>query len=159
MDPKECIAQLNAVTGLELRLNADNAVSFEYQRRQVLIRFFPEISSMVFFVELAVLELAAVPSTLPLLLEANFLFSDTEGGSLSYNQEQRMVGLNFLITHTENDPQSFINQLNRMLGVADMWYARIQEYNTESIQEAVRTLADMQEGIVEQPVTSNMLKI
>ncbi len=70
-----------------------------------------------------------------------------------------MVGLNFLITHTENDPQSFINQLNRMLAVADMWYARIQEYNTESIQEAVRTLADMQEGIVEEPVTSNMLKI
>lgn len=159
MNPKDCIQELNSLTGLKLELNADNAVSFEYQGRQVLIRFIPELSSMLFFVELAVLELAAVPTALPLLLEANFLFSETSGGSLSYNQEHRMVGLNYLVTQNFSDPQAFINQVNRMLTVADEWHARIEELNRAALAEAVKDLADLTEGQVEQPFSPNLLSI
>ena len=159
MNSAACIAQLNAVTGLDLKLNADEAVSFDYQGRQVLIRFLPDLNAFVFFVELAVLEEAAVATALPMLLDANFLFSDTEGGSFSYDPESRMVGLNYLCSGSNSDEQVFINQINRMLAAADTWVTRIHEFNEQAIALEVNRLAALRDGQNDQPVNQPMLII
>jgi len=101
--PEACVQRINEITGLELTLDAEHAAQFDYLGRPVLLRFLEELSACVVHVQLEALEEPALPAALADLLEANFMFSDTSGGSLSWSQETRMVAMNFLLPLADTD--------------------------------------------------------
>ncbi len=77
MDISLCLARLNEVTGMQLIPDRNNAVVFTYQKRQVLLRFFPEHNTYLVYAALQPLHRAALPAALEELLEKNFLLSET----------------------------------------------------------------------------------
>ena len=126
----ELIQHLNAVTGLGLALDENNAAAFQYEGRNVLLQFQPELSVCLIHAEVGTLERAALPGAVHELLEANHLLSDTQGGALSWSRQTHVVSMNFLASTVT--AEAFINQLNRALSAADAWTERIIQINSEA---------------------------
>ena len=143
---EQCVQRLNEVTGLDLALDDDGAAVFTYQERQVLLRFPAEEGVCLAHVQLTALEKAALPDALSDLLEANFLFSDTQGGALSWSRETRMAAMNFLLPLGDTDVEGFIHRLNRALAAADEWREKISEMNTSAVDRAAGHLAALRAG-------------
>ena len=147
--PEACVQRINEITGLELVLDAEHAAQFDYLGRPVLLRFLEELSACVVHVQLEALEEPVLPAALADLLEANFMFSDTSGGALSWSQETRMVAMNFLLPLADTDAEGFISRLNSVLAVTDDWTQRIRDWNTEALESAARRLASLRDGTAE----------
>lgn len=132
MKSKEIIDKINDITGLELNLSNDGSANFVYDERNVLLHFEEELGICIIYVELTTLSPAAVSGVIPRLLEANFLFSQTNGGALSFQKDTRMVSLNFMVPCSEQtDSDSFIDLLNRSLATADEWTQKVKGMNDE----------------------------
>lgn len=132
MKSKEIIDKINDITGLELNLSNDGSANFVYDERNVLLHFEEELGICIIYVELTTLSPAAVSSVIPRLLEANFLFLQTNGGALSFQKDSRMVSLNFMVPCSEEtDSDSFIDLLNRSLATADEWTQKVKGMNDE----------------------------
>ena len=145
-DIDRCIAHLNEVTGLCLALDADHAVSFDYLNRSVLLRFLPDDQVCIAHIQLAELADAALPDALALLLEDNFMLSNTGGGALSWSRETRMVALNFFLPLAGADGNLFIDRLNNILAASDEWVARIHEINAQALADTAERLSGLREG-------------
>jgi hypothetical protein len=126
----ELIQHLNEVTGLGLALDENNAAAFQYEGRNVLLQFQPELSVCLIHAEVGTLENAALPGAVNELLEANHLLSDTQGGALSWSRQTNVVSMNFLASTAT--AEAFVNQLNRALSAADVWTERIIQINSEA---------------------------
>ena len=126
----ELIQHLNAITGLGLALDENNAAAFEYEGRNILLQFQPELSVCLIHAEIGTLEHAALPGAAHDLLEANHLLRDTQGGALSWSRQTSVVSMNFLASTMT--AEIFVNQLNRALSAADVWTKRIEEINSEA---------------------------
>ncbi len=135
MEASELMGELNAATGLNLTLDEDNSASFEYLDKQVFIRFIPDSGVFLTYIELNTLEDYTLPDALTELLDANFMMSDTSGGSLSYKKDTRKVALNFLLPYVHDDAEAFLNRLNQMLRVADDWSKRIDKLNQDGAEK------------------------
>ena len=132
MKSKEIIDKINEITGLELNLSNDGSANFIYDERNVLLHFEEELGICIIYVELTTLSPAAVSAVIPRLLEANFLFSQTNGGALSFQKDTRMVSLNFMVPCNEQtDSDRFIDLLNRSLSTADEWTQKVKSMNDE----------------------------
>ena len=145
-DIDRCIAHLNEVTGLHLAPDADHAVSFDYRNRSVLLRFLPDDQVCIAHIQLAELGSAALPDAPALLLEDNFMLSNTGGGALSWSRETRMVALNFFLPLAGADGDLFISRLNNMLAASDEWVERIHEINARALADAAERLSGLREG-------------
>ncbi|MBE6422489.1 type III secretion system chaperone [Succinivibrio dextrinosolvens] len=132
MKSKEIIDKINELTGLELNLSNDGSANFVYDERNVLLHFEEELGICIIYVELTTLSPAAVSAVIPRLLEANFLFLQTNGGALSFQKDTRMVSLNFMVPCSEQtDSDGFIDILNRDLSTADEWTQKVKSMNDE----------------------------
>lgn len=132
MKSKEIINKINEITGLGLNLSDDGSANFIYEDRNVLLHFEEELGICIIYVELTTLSPAAVSAVVPRLLEANFLFSQTNGGALSYQKDTHMVSLNFMYPCSEQtNTDGFIDILNRALATADEWTQKVKNMNDE----------------------------
>ncbi len=145
MQASELIEELNAATGLNLCLDEDNATSFAYLDRQVLIRFLPESGVFLTYIELNKLEDYTLPGALAELLDANFMLSDTSGGALSYKKDTHTVALNFLLPYLHDDAEVFLRRVNQMLNTADLWSKRIEEINHKAALQLKNYMQSFQE--------------
>ena len=146
ISPEEYIDSLNEIIGQNLTLDENDSTQFEYSGRLVLLRFVKQDGVCIIHIHLTRLEQAALPNILGDLLEANFMFSNTQGGSLSWSQETHMVALNFLLPLADTDQVGFLNRLNNMLAVADAWVERIKKINKEAIDTAAKRLSEFRQG-------------
>ena len=153
ISPKDYIDSLNKIIGQNLTLDEDGTTQFEYSHRLVLLRFVKEDGVCIVHVHLTRLEQAALPNILGDLLEANFMFSNTQGGSLSWSQETHMAAINFLLPLTDIDQGGFLNRLNNMLAVSDAWVEHIQKINKVAIDTAAKRLSEFRQGTKIYPET------
>lgn len=151
--PEEYINSLNEVIGQNLTLDEYSATQFEYMERLVLLRFDEADGVCIIHIHLTRLEEAALPNILGDLLEANFMFSNTQGGSLSWSRETRMAAINFLLPLTDTDQMVFLNRLNNMLAVSDAWVKQIEKINKDAIDAAAKRLTELREGTKFDPTT------
>lgn len=156
MKREEVIRKINEVTGLGLELSEKGSVNFIYNERNVLMHFDAEHGTCIIYVELTYLSPGAVSIVLPRLLEANFLFSQTNGGALSYLSATNMVSMNFMFPFSENsDSADFISTLNRALSAADEWTKKIKNMNREVMQMRSQHLQNLLNGVSENPTQSS----
>ena len=136
--------KINDLTGLNLTLDNNNAVTFNYKQRNVLLKFEEELNVCLLYCEIGVLEAAALEKALPAILEANYMLYDTKGGSLSFLRENKLVSISFMLPFVESvSPDSFVNQINNALNIADEWYEKIQNFNNSALsalEERLRQL-------------------
>ena len=150
MKREEVIRKINEVTGLGMELSENGSVNFIYNERNVLMHFDADLGTCIIYVELTYLSPGAVSIVLPRLLEANFLFSQTSGGALSYLSATNMVSMNFMFPFSENsDSADFISILNRALSVADEWTKKINNMNREVMQMRSQHLQNLINGVSE----------
>ena len=146
MQIQELVTQINAIAGLALSPDSDNAVAFTYRDRNVLLRFEEDLGVCLIFTEIARLEPAALPDALTDLLEANHLLSETQGGALSFSRQSSMVSINFLVPcEGPNAAEDFVSRLNRALTVSDEWTARIEQINASALERMESAIRDLQE--------------
>lgn len=98
-----------------------------------------------------------------LLLAANFLMLETDGGALSYNPASNMVGLNHPVETYGMDPQGFLDVINRILALAEGWRERLARMGQEkehTVRKARQRFlhgdADPAEAIAEELPLSEM---
>ena len=96
MKSEEIINKINEITGLDLALKEGCSANFIYEERNALLHFEEELGLCIIYVEQTTLSPAAVSAVVPYLLEANFLFSNTNDGAFSYHKDTRMVYLNYM---------------------------------------------------------------
>ncbi len=150
MKREEVIRKINEVTGLGLELSEKGSVNFIYNERNVLMHFDAELGTCIIYVELTTLSPGAVSIVLPRLLEANFLFSQTNGGALSYLSATNMVSMNFMFPFSEaTDSADFISTLNLALSVADEWTKKVNTMNDEAMQYRSKCLHNLINGVEE----------
>lgn len=147
ISPAEYIDSLNEIIGQNLTLDEDDATQFEYMDRLVLLRFIAEDGVCIIHIQLTRLEEATLPNILSDLLEANFMFSNSQGGSLSWSRDTRLAAINFMLPLTDIDQSGFLNRLNNMLAVADAWVERIHSINKDAIESAAKRLTELRQGI------------
>ena len=156
MKSEEVIEKINEVTGLQLSLSKKGSVNFIYNEKNVLMHFDAELGTCIIYVELTTLSPGAVSIVLPRLLEANFLFSQTNGGALSYLIATNMVSMNFMFPFSDDsDSADFISTLNRALSAADEWTKKIKNMNREVMQMRSQHLQNLLNGVSENPTQSS----
>ena len=156
MKNEEVIEKINEVTGLQLSLSKNGSVNFIYNEKNVLMHFDAELGTCIIYVELTTLSPGAVSIVLPRLLEANFLFSQTNGGALSYLSATNMVSMNFMIPFSEaSDSADFISTLNLALSSADEWTKKINTMNREVMQMRSQRLQNLLNGVSESQTQSS----
>lgn len=156
MKREEVIRKINEVTGLGLELSEKGSVNFIYNERNVLMHFDADLGTCIIYVELTYLSPGAVSIVLPRLLEANFLFSQTNGGALSYLSATNMVSMNFMFPFSEDsDSADFISTLNRALSAADECTKKIKNMNREVMQMRSQHLQNLLNGVSENPTQSS----
>ena len=89
------IEALNRETGLDIQLSASGGAQLMLEDRGVLLQWLEEQQMFIIYMELGPLSGWRDEEVLKQLLSANFLFLQTEGGSLSYNPSANMVGMNY----------------------------------------------------------------
>ena len=155
MKREEVIEKINEVTGLQLSLSKNGSVNFIYNERNVLMHFDAELGTCIIYVELTTLSPGAVSIVLPRLLEANFLFSQTNGGALSYLSATNMVSMNFMVPFSEDSNSAdFISTLNLALSTADEWTKKINVMNREIMQMRSQRLQNLLNGVSENQTQS-----
>ena len=148
MKSEEIINKINEITGLDLDVKEGCSANFIYEERNVLLHFEEELGICIIYVELTTLSPAAVSAVVPYLLEANFLFSNTNGGAFSYHKDTRMVSLNFMSPCSEqNDAEEFIDNLNRHLSVADEWTKKVNNMNDDALQYSKNRPQNITKGV------------
>ena len=162
MKSEEIINKINEITGLVLALKEGCSANFIYEERNALLHFEEELGLCIIYVEQTTLSPAAVSAVVPYLLEANFLFSNTNGGAFSYHKDTRMVSLNFMYPCSEQtDTDGFIDSLNRSLSVADEWPQKVNTMNNDALQYSARRPQNIIKAVKEnqyQPLsTSNIM--
>ena len=156
MKTEEVIQKINEVTGLGLELSENGSVNFIYNERNVLMHFDAELGTCIIYIELTTLSPGAVSKVLPSLLEANFLFSQTNGGALSYLSATNMVSMNFMIPFSEDSNSAdFISTLNLALSTADEWTKKINTMNREVMQMRSQRLQNLLNGVSETQTQSS----
>lgn len=139
--------------GLELGAGGRHTVGFSYQGRPVRLRFVPARGLCLVTVELCLVEMAALPEALPLMLESNYLLSGTQGGALCYSRSSRVASMSFALGADDADPDAFLGRLDQALCAADGWARRLLDLNTQAQRRLARRLQGLPE---EDPVVPSL---
>lgn len=125
------IDALNHELGLDIVLPPSGSVALALEGRNLLLQWVEKTQSFVVYVEIGSLAGWRNGTVCRQLLAANFLFAETLGGALSYNEATSMVGLNFAIPVYGLDTEAFLGALNHCIVFSETWKTRLDAMNKE----------------------------
>ena len=129
------IDALNKELGLDITLPASGGIAFSLEGRNMLLQWVEATQVFVVYVEIGALGGWRNGTICRQLLAANFLFIETQGGTLSYNEATQMVGLNVQLPIHDLETNDFLAALNHCVLCAETWRSRLETMNREQERE------------------------
>ena len=139
------IEALNRETGLDIQLSASGGAQLMLEDRGVLLQWLEEQQMFIIYMELGPLSGWRDEEVLKQLLSANFLFLQTEGGSLSYNPSANMVGMNYAIPVYGLSAEEFVRRLDAIVLLAGQLMEKLRLMGAEQEKLAVQTMENRAE--------------
>ncbi|MDO5351491.1 MAG: type III secretion system chaperone [Succinatimonas sp.] len=123
--------KLSESLGMDLKLDEHGFLSLSYEERSLLLSFKESSQSFLVYIEIGALKGYNDEKVLKHLLMANFLYSETSGGSLSYDEIHNKIGLNYIINIYNQSPDDFVANLNAVVILADKLSAQLLQLQDE----------------------------
>ncbi len=128
MDASEIIKAFGAKLGIVLEFDADNVCSFEADGLSMTIHNLREINMIVITGDLGDPPPWDLEELYRAMLEANYLFKDTSGATLSFNPESGRFALCRALPCRALDGDSFFLETERFVSTLEMWARIIRDY-------------------------------
>ncbi|MBR5733996.1 MAG: type III secretion system chaperone [Desulfovibrionaceae bacterium] len=132
MDASEIIKAFGAKLGIGLEFDADNVCSFEADGLSVTIHNLREIDTIAITGDLGDPPPWSLEDLYRTMLEANYLFRDTSGASLSFNPESGRFALCRAMPCKALDGESFFSEAERFVSTLEMWARIVRDYRAAS---------------------------
>ena len=138
METKELIADFSARLGTSLELDDDGVCKFEADGLVVSIHDLPEVGAVALIGDLGEPPPESLEGLYAALLDANHLFSDTGGATLSRNPETNRIALCLALHRKMLDADSFFGAVERFISAAHVWADVVSNYRGEtSVTESI----------------------
>ncbi len=132
MDASEIIGTLGAKLGIELEFDDENVCSLEADGMIVTIHNLREIDTIAITGDLGEPPPWNLENLYRSMLEANYLFKDTSGATISFNPETGRFALCRALPCTALDGESFFAAVERFVSTLEIWARIIRDYRSSA---------------------------
>lgn len=139
MDASEIIKAFGTKLGIGLEFDADNVCSFEADGLSVTIHNLREIDMIAITGDLGDPPPWDLEELYRAMLEANYLFKDTSGATLSFNPESGRFALCRALPCRALDGDSFFSETERFVSTLEMWARIIRDYRGGTAKDVGET--------------------
>ena len=151
METTELIKDLGERLGVPLELDADGVCAFEADGLAISLHDLPELSAITVLGDLGTPPPERLEGLYAAMLEANHLFRDTGGATLSRDPETGHLVLCRAIPRAMLSPDGFYDAIERFVSTAQVWTNIIRDYRdappTDDFDEP-GTLGAFKPGII-----------
>ena len=128
METTELIKDLGERLGVALELDADGVCAFEADGLVISIHDLPELSAITVLGDLGAPPPERLEGLYAAMLEANHLFRDTGGATLSRDPETGHLSLCRALQRAMLSPDGFYDAIERFVSTAQVWANIIRDY-------------------------------
>jgi len=128
METSELIKDLGERLGVPLELDADGVCAFEADGLAISLHDLPELSAITVLGDLGTPPPERLEGLYAAMLEANHLFRDTGGATLSRDPETGHLVLCRAIPRAMLSPDGFYDAIERFVSTAQVWANVIHDY-------------------------------
>ena len=128
METTELIKDLGERLGIALELDTNGVCAFEADGILISLHDLPELNAIVVIGDLGTPPPERLEGLYVALLEANHLFRDTGGATLSRDPETGHLALCLALQRMIISPDGFYDAVERFVSVAQVWANVIRDY-------------------------------
>ena len=128
METTELIKDLGERLGVPLELDADGVCAFEADGLAISLHDLPELSAITVLGDLGTPPPERLEGLYAAMLEANHLFRDTGGATLSRDPETGHLVLCRAVQRGTLGPDAFYDAVERFVSAAQVWANIIRDY-------------------------------
>ena len=128
METIELMKDLGDRLGIALELDADGVCAFEADDLAISIHDLPELGAIALIGDLGEPPPERLEGLYAVLLEANHLFHDTGGATLSRDPETKRLALCRAIQGATLSPDGFYDAVERFVSATQVWAKVIRDY-------------------------------
>lgn len=136
---------LSDVVGQEVDIDGEGGLAFSLEGGNLLLQWNEKSDSFVAYVEVGPLLGWNDAAVCRELLAANFLLLETQGAALSYDEVNNRVALNRNIPVQGLEPENFIQILNNLLDMADIWRKNLKAIMARQEEAALANAVRLRE--------------
>ena len=136
METTELLKDLGSRLNIPLEPDADGVCAFEADDLFVTIHDLPELGAIALIGDLGEPPPERLEGLYAALLEANYLFRDTGGATISRNPESGRLALCRALSHTALSPDGFYDAVERFVSAAQVWARVIRDYRAAPSESA-----------------------
>ena len=134
MEPAELLRSLGARIGIELLPDADGACAIEADGIAVTFTALPELSSIVLLGDLGEPPPERLEGLYRALLEANHLFRETAGATISLDPDAGRFALCKSLPAALLDQDSFFGEVERFVNAVESWSRLIRDFRSAAAE-------------------------
>ncbi len=128
METTELLKDLGDRLGVPLELDADGVCAFEADGLLVSIHDLPELGAIALLGDLGDPPPERLEGLYAAMLEANHLFRDTGGATLSRNPDNNRLALCRVLSRATLSPDGFYDAVERFVSAAQVWAKVVHDY-------------------------------
>ena len=132
MEATDLIKVFGEKTGIGLEFDADNVCSFEADGMIVTIHNLREIDTIAITGDLGEPPPWNMESLYRSMLEANYLFKDTFGATISFNAESGRFALCRALSCKALDGELFFFAVERFVSTLEIWARIVRDYRGDA---------------------------
>ena len=128
METTELLKDLGTRLGIPLEPDADGVCAFEADGLFITIHDLAELGAIALIGDLGDPPPERLEGLYAALLEANHLFRDTGGATISRNPESGRLALCRMLSHSTLSPDGFYDAVERFVSAVQVWARVIRDY-------------------------------
>ncbi len=140
METSELIKSFGAKLGIDLEPNDDGIYSFEADNLSVSILDLPELDCTALVGDLGEPPPEGLEALYKVMMEANHLFRDTHGATLSLNPENSHFEICKALPNKLLDTDSFFLEIERFVNILEVWSKIVLNYRGAPTEESLPSL-------------------
>ena len=149
MEITELISTLGNRLGITLEPNKDGIYAFEADDLMITVFPLPELDTTALNGDLGTPPPERLDALYKTLLEANHLFIETHGATISLNPENGHFEICKALQHNLLDADTFFSEVERFVNVAEFWSKIIKNYRGPSEKDDTAVPAFEQNGFLQ----------
>ena len=140
METSELIKSLGVKLGIQLKPNDDGFYSFEADDLAITIFDLLELDSIALNGDLGLPPPEAPEALYKAMLEANHLFRDTNGATISLNPDNGHIEICKALHCKLMDADLFFTEVERFVNLMEVWSNLVKNYRGSSSDDSIPSL-------------------